>query len=251
MRGTREQRRFLEDKNMTENKTLNIAWQSQEKVPGLISGDDALMVYNSLSEGVRVGLKITDYEGKPTMIGSTPIAVANLDSFAQKYGARTPNLRDLSRPEVMRIVQGKYYIDSRNLVARSMKDSNWSKNNSLLKTIYELAEQKVGKVDGPFMIEGFSFVPDPDDKNGYGLSLVAGSDFKVVQDERFDGKYHGKSFSEVDELGIPKFDRKGNRTWYAKSEGLSRLCLYRYLNLGSDNGDLEDSDGIGRVVFLK
>jgi hypothetical protein len=121
----------------------------------------------------------------------------------------------------------------------------------LLKTIYELAEQKEGSIKHPFMIEGFSFAPNSEDKNGYGLNLVANSDFKVVQDERFDGKYNGKSFSEVDEIGIPKFDKNGSRTWYAKDRGLSGLFLDRSLNLYSDGGGLTGSNGDGRVVFLK
>jgi len=232
-----------------ETKTLDIAWQSQERVPGLISGTDALMIYNSLPEKTRVGLRYD--EATKTMVGSTPIAVANLDAIVQKYGARTPNLRDLSRPEIMRIAQGKHYIDARNLVARSRTDSGWSRNNSFLKTIYELAEQKLGKIKNPFMIDGFSFVPNPEDTSGYGLNLVAGPNFNVVQDERLDGEHNGKSFSEVDELGIPRFDRNGSRTWYARSEGLSRLCLNRYLDLDSGSDSLANSGDNGRVVFLK
>lgn len=234
---------------MTENNTLNIAWQSQEKVPGLISGEDALMIYNSLPEQIRTGLRYD--KSSKTIIGSTPIAVANLDALAQQYGARTPHLRDLSRPEIMRTAKGEHYIDSRNLVVRSREDPNWSQNNSLLKTIYELAEKKEGSIKYPFMIEGFSFIINPEDKKGYGLTLVPNSDFRVIQDERFDGKYSGKSFSEVDELGIPKFDKNGNRKWYAKDKGLSRLYLIRNLVLGSYYGNLAYSDGDGRVVFLK
>lgn len=234
---------------MAENNKLDIEWQSKEKVPGLIRGADALMIYNSLPEQIRVGLR---YDGaSKTLIGSTPIAVANLDAFAQKYGARTPNLRDLSRPEIMRIAQGKHYIDSRNLIVRSREDPDWSKNNFLLRIIYELAEQKEGSIKHPFMIEGFSFVPNPEDKKGYGLNLVANSDFKVFQDERFDGKYNGKDFSEVDELGIPKFNKNGKRIWYAKNKGLSRLFLGTGLDLVSGNGDLTGSNDTGRVIFLK
>ena len=236
---------------MTNNKALNISWQVQEKTPGLISGDDALMVYNSLQEKARVGLRITDHEGKPTMVGSTPFAVANLDILAKEYGARTPNLRDLSRPEVMKIAQGRHYIDSRSLVAKSREDQNWPQNNPLLKTIYELAEQKLGSIKGPFMIEGFSFVPNQEDEKGYGLSLSPASDFTVIQDERFDGRHNGERFSDVDERGIPNFDRNGNRTWYAKKEGLSRLYLNDYLVLGSGNDLLASSYDYGRVVFLK
>jgi hypothetical protein len=230
-------------------KNLNLNWQTQEVTPTLVSGIDALKIYNSLTEQARVGLRYD--EASKTMIGSTPIAVANLDAFAQKYGARMPNLRDLSRPEVMRIAKGKHYIDSRNLVVRSIEDPSWSQNNSLLRRIYELAEQKEGSIKYPFMIEGFYFVPNSKDKNGYGLTLVADSDFKVVQDERFDGKHNGESFSEFDELGIPNFDKKGSRTWYAKNKGLSRLFLDSNLNLVSNNDNLTISIGIGRVVFLK
>jgi hypothetical protein len=234
---------------MTKNKALNISWQSQEKVPGLISGTDALMIYNSLPEQARVGLRYD--EASKTVVGSTPFAVANLDVFAQGYGARTPNLRDLSRAEITRIAQGKHYIDSRNLVARSREDSSYSRNNPLLKTIYELAEQKLGSIKQPFMIEGFSFVPNPEDKTDYGLSLVPTSDFEVTQDERFDGKYNGQKFSEVDEKGIPNFDRNGSRAWYAKSQGLSRLYLNSSLNLVSGVDDLTGSNDNGRAVLLK
>ena len=230
-------------------KNLNLNWQTQGVTPTLISGADALKIYNSLPEQARVGLRYD--EASKTMMGSTPIAVANLDAFAQKYGARTPNLRDLSRPEIMRIAKGKHYIDSRNLVVRSIEDPSWSQNNSLLRTIYELAEQKEGSITHPFMIEGFYFVPNSKDKNGYGLTLVADSDFKVVQDERFDGKHNGENFSEVDELGIPNFDKKGSRRWYAKNKGLSRLYLNRDLYLGSYDYDLTNSSDDGRVVFLK
>ena len=202
--------------------TLNLAWQISEVIPTLPTGEDAKMLYDSLPEQVRVGLRYD--EGSQTIIGSTPFASVNLDIEAQKYGARTPNLRDLSRPEVMRIAKDKYYIDSRNLVARSEEDS-FSKNNSLLKTICGLVEAKDGTVKFPFMIEVFNFVPNPEDKTGYGLSIVAGPDFNVIQDERFEGKYSGKRFTEVDESGIPLFDKNGTRRWSAKDNGLSNLYL--------------------------
>ena len=230
------------------NKTLDIAWQNQEKVPGLVSGNDALMIYNSLPEQAKVGLSYD--ESSKTIIGSTPFAVANLDSIAQEYGARTPNLRDLSRPEVMRIAKDKHYIDSRNLVARTPTDT-YDKNNGLLKTIYELAEQQLGKIEGPFMIEGFNFVADEEDKTGYGLKLAPTAEFKAVQDERLGGKNHRKSFADVDELGLPNFDKNGSRTWYARDNGLSRLCLYWYLYLYSVSENLAVSNDDGRVVFLK
>jgi hypothetical protein len=229
-------------------KTLDLTWQKQEFTPALLTGKDAKKLYDSLPKQVRVGLRYD--KDSNTVLGSTPFAAAVLDVEAQKYGARTPNLRDLSRPEVMRIAEGKHYIDSRNLVARSTTDQYWPKNNPLLKQIYELAEEKEGRVKDGFMIEGYTFVLNPEDKNSFGLSIVARPDFKVFQDERFMG-HNGDNFSEVDELGIPLFDKKGSRAWYAKDNGLSRLCLDWDLDLDSGNDSLAGSGDDGRVVFLK
>ncbi len=229
-------------------KTLDLEWQTQGITPTLLSGADAQKMYNTLPEQARVGLRYD--ESSRLVIGSTPFASAILDVEAQKYGARTPHLRDLSRPEVMRIAKDKHYIDSRNLVVRSRSDSSWENNNPLLTQIYELAEQKEGSVKDCFMIEGYTFAPDTDSKNKYGLKIVAQPDFKVTQDERLLG-HNGDSFSEIDELGLPVFNRGGNRTWYTKKDGLSGLYLNWDLDLGSGNGDLADSDGDGRVVFLK
>jgi len=226
---------------------LNLNWQTQEITPTLVSGEDALRLYNLIPEKARVGLRYD--ESTQTIIGSTPFAVAVLDVEAQKYGARSPNLRDLSRSEIMKIAQGKHYIDSKVLVARSQNDTNWPKNNSLLKTIYELAEEKLGRIEKPFMIEGFTFEENPQDVNGYGLNLVANQDFKVTQDERLNGEYNRMSFSEVDELGLPKFG-DGKRTWYAKNNGLSGLFLDAYLYLNSYDDDLFMSNDKGRVVVV-
>ena len=230
------------------NKTLNLEWRTRGIVPTLLQGKDAQMLYNALPEKARVGLKY-DINSK-SVIGSTSFASAILDVEARKYGARTPNLRDLSRPEIMEITKGKYYIDSRNLVVRSPRDSDHFQNNRLLRQIYELAEDKEGNVKDGFMIEGFTFIPDENDKKGYGLKIVPLEDFKVIQDDRFVG-HNGDNFSEVDEFGIPNFDKNGDRIWYAKSNGLSRLYLDRDLGLGSGNYNLGNSNDIGRVVLLK
>ena len=229
-------------------KILNLGWRTKGIVPALLQGKDAQMLYNTLPEQARVGLKY-DVDSK-SVIGSTPFASAILDVEARKYSARTPNLRDLSRPEVMEIVKDKFYTDSRNLIIRSLKDKDNFQNNRLLRQIYELAEEKEGNVKDGFMIEGFTFVPDENDKNGYGLKIVPLDDFKVIQDERLLG-HNRDSFLEVDDFGIPKFDKKGNRIWYSRDSGLSGLFLSGSLNLGSSNYSLSNSNDDGRVVFLK
>lgn len=231
-----------------ETKKLNLAWQKPEGIFGLVSGEDALMLYNSLPEPARKGIRYD--EATQTMIGSNPLAVVCLDNVVKEYGARTTNLRDLSRPEVMAIAKGEYHINPRTLVARSSTDY-YERNNPLLKTIYELVEEELGTIIYPFMIEGFNFVPNEEDTESYGLKLVPTEEFKVVQDERLGGEYNGKSFSEVDELGIPKFDIDGSRKWFTREEGLSILYLGWSLDLNSYNENLVRSGDDGRVVLVK
>ena len=230
------------------NKALSLDWQIPKVLVAPVRGASAREIYDKVSEHLRVGVKY-DANTKE-VVGSTPFAVSGFNDVLENYGARTPNLRDLSLPEIMAFARGRHYIDSRTLVARTETDSDCPKNNSLLKTIYELAEEKLGSVKGPFMVEGFSFVLDPEDKNRYGLTLVKKPDFKVIQDERFDKKYHEKTFSDIDELGLPLFDKNGNRTWYARSNGLSRVFLSGSLGLDSYGRCLANSSGGGRVVVV-
>ncbi|HLF53683.1 MAG TPA: hypothetical protein VI544_00730, partial [Candidatus Nanoarchaeia archaeon] len=72
-------------------------------------------------------------------------------------------------------------------------------------------------------------------------------------DDRLSGEHAGKRFSRVDNLGLPNFEERGNRTWYARKIGLSGLCLYRDLSLVSRYiGDLlADSDCLGRIVIVR
>ena len=226
---------------MTERPDLS--YRIPKVVIAPLEGNDAKAIYDKVPEALRVG---TRYDEKTkTVIGSTNLLAVGVDDVVQSLGLRTLNLADLSLPEVMEFARGNHYIDARTLVARSLSDS-YKPNNALLKRIHDLAEDKVGSVKFPFMIEGFSYVPDG--SQGYGVTIVPKSDFRVIQDERLQGR-NGQKFSEVDETGIPKFDRNGNRTWYAKSEGLSRLYLVRYLSLDSDDDDLAGSVDNGRVVL--
>jgi len=230
---------------------LNLNWQKPEVIPTIISGADALMLYNSIPESAKNGVS---YDGKSkTIWGSSPLVVATLDFEAQKYGARTVNLRDLSRPEVMNLAKDKYLVDARNLVIR-LRDcrypSPYPRNESLLKTICELAEQHLGRIsDKPFMIEGFTFVPNLEDREGYRLTLVPTAEFKVIEDERLHGKYHELRFSEVDELGLPKFDKSGSRKWYAEESGLFGLRLVDDLGLSSRDKFLWNTNR-GQVVLV-
>ena len=225
--------------------TTKFNWQRQEVIPSFIEGEDAKAIYD-LTEGIRTGHMQYDPNTK-LISGSTPFLAARVDTLVRPLGLRVANLSDLSRPEVMKLIQDKYYTDAPALVVRSETDPNYPKNNRLIRRILDQASRFNPKF--PFMVTGFDAV-QLEDKEGYGIDIVARDDFQVTEDERLLGKYSGSKFSDVDEQGFPLFDRNGSITWYARDKGLSRLYLNRNLDANSNNDDLANSNDNGRVVLI-
>ena len=216
-----------------------------EVVPFFVEGEDAKVIYDSL-QGLTSGTMGYD-EKTQTFYGSTPFVAAKIDTLVRPLGLRVADARDLSRPEVMTMIKDNHYADAPALVLRSMDDSH-SKNLPLIKRVAEEVERVNGKVQFPVMVTGFDVKPVKD--NGYGLDIVPRTDFTAVYDERLSGKNHGKTFLDIDELGLPKFDKDGNRTFWARSSGLSGLFLDRNLNLNSryDDDNLAYSNENGRIA---
>jgi len=226
---------------------LNLMYEKSDAAIAPFQGKDARKIYEAVPEALRVN---TEYDSRnKVVLGSTPFLVSGVDDVVRKYGCRTPRLVDLSLPGVMAFSNGKHYVDAKTLVARSERDLDfYDNNNSLLRKIFELAEEELRRIKKSFMIEGFRFVPD--DSTSYGLTIVKGNEFRVIQDKRLAGKYNGSHFNEVDEFGIPIFTRNGVRTWYARDEGLSRLCLNNDLNVDSSSRSLNGSGSSGGVMVL-
>jgi hypothetical protein len=220
-------------------------WNKPEVYTSFVQGADALEIYNSLKENMANGISYD--KQTQTLIGSNVFAAAKIDSKLRPLGIRVANLRDLGRPEVMAMVKDKYYTDTPTLVLRSTTDS-YEKNLPIIKQLVQATEEVNGQLQLPIMVTGFDVKIKQD--NGYGITIVPREDFKAVSDSRLKGEHNGKRFSEVDELGLPKFDSNGSRTWYARSNGLSRLYLSRSLNLYSGNVSLADSFDGGRVVVV-
>lgn len=226
------------------SKTLDLNYRIPQVVIAPLEGNSAQEIYEAVPESLRVNTRHN--ERIKGVIGSTNLLVVGLDNIVQPHGLRALNLSDLSLPEVMAFAKGHHYIDARTLIARSAKDS-YEPNNFLLKRICELVEEKEGSVKFPFMIEGFNY-KEVSENTDYGVTILSDDDFTVIQDERLKGEYDRRKFSEVDEFGLPKFDKKGNRIWYARDEGLSRVYLTRDLDLYSYDRDLFYSYDYGRVV---
>ncbi|MDP1695575.1 MAG: hypothetical protein Q8L29_01525 [archaeon] len=218
-------------------------------VSSFVEGEDAEALYDEVRKTIKSGVWY-DSDSK-TMTGSHTFLAARVDSIVRQLGKgiRVATLADLSRPEVMEMVKGRHYSDTPAMVLRTMEDS-YEPNNALIRKLAPLVEQKNGRLQLPVLVTGFDVVPS-EDKNGYGLDIVPREDFAVLHDKRF--LDNEKNFSTVNENGLPNFDRKGNRTWYARSDGLSRLGLGGSLDLDSGCGDgyLAGSGEDGRVVLVR
>jgi hypothetical protein len=224
----------------------NFSWNKPEVYTSFVQGAEAEAIYNSLKGNMSNSMS---YEAKTqTLIGSQVFAAARIDSILRPLGIRVANLRDLSRPEVIEMVRDKFYTDAPALVLRSMNDS-YKRNLPIIRQLAEAVENKNGSVKLPVLITGFD-VKEIKDDNGYGIALIPRGDFQAVHDMRLHGENSGKKFTDVDELGLPKFDRDGKRIWYTRNQGVSRLCLYRSLNADSCDENLAISFGDGRVVLV-
>ena len=121
------------------NITGKFDWQTQEIVPAFVKGADAKAMYEA-TEGIRTVTMMGYDEATQTVYGSTPFLAARIDTLVRPLGMRVANLRDVSRPEIMRMVQGKHYTDTPALVLRTLNDSH-SKNLSLVARIGEEVEK--------------------------------------------------------------------------------------------------------------
>ena len=216
-------------------------------VPSFVKGQDAKTLLDKVSKTIKSGIWY-DADSR-TIKGSNSFLNAVINTEVRPLGIRVVNLRDLSRPEVMKMIEGNHYSDTPAIVFRTMEDG-YEQNNLLIKKLAQQVEHLNGKLQLPVLVTGFDVVPS-EDKKGYGLEIVPRDDFAALHDERLSGKYDSKRFSNIDENGLPIFDKNGSRTWHTRNEGLSGFCLNRGLNLGYYGGDLAYSDWSGRVVLVR
>ncbi len=218
-----------------------------------IEGEDSGPLFDELRGDGVYGIKM---EGvKSLFLGSSTLIAAAIDRRVREInrGIRAANLRDLSRPEVMKMIKGKHYSDAAALVLRAEND-DYEPNQPLIRRLLPWVEEELGTLRLPVLVTGFDFT-DFGARNGYALNIVKRNDFAALHDERLSRE--GK-FSTVDEYGLPNFDRDGNRCWMMPREGLSRVYLNPKLDIhfvyGSDigvTGNIEDSNPNGRIILVK
>ena len=201
----------------------------------------------SYSEKARKCLSIfSDSEGE--LAGSNCLAPLALRNFLPA-GARLSTMADLGRateinPEFLR----GFYSDT-GLVLRTAGDSH-APNDFLAKDLAAQLKERGIDLRNPKIIY-FDALDLRQDTNSYGLAFDLNERAKpeeniidapeLVSDFRF---------RTINEKGIPVRDDKGNRTLYARKDGLSRFFLGGGSCVDSNNRYLASSSDLGRVVVV-
>ena len=105
----------------------------------------------------------------------------------------------------------------------------------------------------PVMIPlGRGLIIKEDDNSPYGLVHILTDEAQIIQAPELNYKNNDRTFSRVDERGIPIFDKEGERTFYARQGGLDRFILDWGLDLYFGWGrNLSGSSAGGRVAVIE
>jgi len=192
--------------------------------------------------------KTLDIFGKNGVVqGSNSFAIVELASSSLALPSQVLHASELN-PGFFR---GTY--EDLGLVLRTNGDS-FRENDYNARNLYEQLEHRGFKPspDEPVMISLRDLILEGDENSYYGLIHKITDKSQIVQAPELSRKNNGMRFSRTDERGIPIFDNKGERTFYAGQRGLVRFILNRELDLDSNwSRDLSYSDAGGRVVVVE
>ena len=192
---------------------------------------------------------IKQFTGKAYDSLNVPIEGSNLFKvlWLNQIGIPTANLSQLEQViENDKDFLRGHYEDIPSVVLRS-NEGSYEPNNYLTKSLAEVIKERDFKHS--LILNGLELKAD--ENSYYGLILVPGEEFERIEAPDFDYKNNGRRFSRLDEKGIPIFDENGNRMFYVRKDGLSRIFLDGVLDMFSDNDLLADLDSHGRVVVLE
>lgn len=192
----------------------------------------------------RKALDIFTSEGK----GSNPFAVAEMGKYVR---LALPSELEQAVRENPDFFKGRYEEPA--LVLRTNGDSCKS-NDYLAKNLFRQVKKRTGNVptpENPARISLKGTKVKKNDRSDYGLSFLLTDESEILFVPEFAYENNQKTFSITDERGVPIFDNDGDRTFYARKDGLSTLSLNWGLTLHSLwHSDLADSYCTGRVVIV-
>ncbi|MBT3691414.1 hypothetical protein HOD75_00180 [archaeon] len=201
----------------------------------------------SPEEQTRYEEAIQEFTGKAKETLDIPQKASNLFKilFLNQIGIQTSTLPELESALENGLGLSGTYEDSREVILRSAGDS-YTPNDYLAKSLAD--KLKLRNFKNPFIIKGLTIQPDEDSQ--YGLILQPTDNTEVIEVPDFHHKNNQKRFSRINSDYSIEFDEEAERTFYTRNQGLSRLCLDRYLDLVSNGEYLSGSDSDGRVVVV-
>lgn len=179
--------------------------------------------------------------------GSNSYSIFLMNKILEKEGLRTATFLDVQKiiNKEDSFLRG-VYVDL-GLVLRTEDNPNIY----LAKQLGEQAKQRNYKFSNSnplvFKSSDLELILDGDSPSGLGVKIrESANPFNALG---LSNKNYGKKFKHTNEIGIPIFDKNGNRTNYTRNDGLSGSGLGRLLDLYSWDDNLAGSIGGGRVVI--
>jgi hypothetical protein len=214
---------------------------------GFFGGEAGKEINDSIRQDYKdiSALQVASYSGE-IVRGSNPFYAVAVQSRLPSE-VRVSTQGDLERAMRLGVLNFSGTYEDTGLVLRS----EGNPNEYLSRNLMEQVKKRLGrKAKMPVMIPlyGLELVKDQD--SPHGLTFKLKDDAEIVYAPILNTQGNFKSEDIDEKTGLPKQTKGGNRTLYTTNSGLSRLYLYNYLNLGSDDDDLTDSNGDGRVVLV-
>lgn len=179
--------------------------------------------------------------------GSNPFAAVEL---ASQNLALLSQLEKTIRSKDLILGYREIYADIA-LILKEDGDS-YSPNDFVAMHLAKQVKHRTGKEPtpkNPAMISLRGLSLKEDSNSAYGLVFLLGDNTEVIHVPEFSHENNERRFSRTDKRGIPIFDDKGNRRFFSRECGLSRLQLDFNLCLRSDNFNLSESiASYGRVI---
>ena len=242
---------------MTEIKFQRFNWNLPRIRISIAEGKDAEELYNTFNQDIKdnyannPNIEVLNYNSKTNSIkGSNIFAVSRLSEILREYGLRTAIPSDDRYGNISNLVKGRFYTNFNALILRTAGDS-YKPNDKIAKDLAEKIENREGKLKLPLMVVAPLVRYSKDKENPYQLVFDLSDKTQLINDERLDRKKYqtGMKFSEVDDLGLPLFNKEGDRTWYAREDGLAGFTCTG-LVADSDYERLACSSAGGRVVLV-
>ena len=225
-----------------------------------IEGDGAIdfvKEYTALVDNDYKGneyLKVYSVEND-LVLGSNPFAVVLTQRMFRPQGIRVATQADLELAVKTGALNLQGTYEDSALVLRSAGDRDWADNHYVANNLAEQVKARnaqLGKLRVPVVISLNSLDVTNDASSNYGLAFTLREHAELIEAPilKEGGKF---STRDIDtQTGLPRqLNKEGNRTLYARANGLSGLCLDWDLDLNSSDRSLADSLSDGRVVLVR